>query len=37
MDTFERIHLGDLKQAAVVIASLVYQTANYPEKLPRKK
>jgi hypothetical protein len=36
MDTFERIQLGDLKQAAVVVASLVYQTANYPEKLPRK-
>jgi Zn-dependent M28 family amino/carboxypeptidase len=37
MDTFERIQLGDLKQAAVVIATLVYQTANYPEKLPRKE
>jgi carboxypeptidase Q len=37
MDTFERIHLGDLKQAAVVVATLVYQTANYPEKLPRKE
>lgn len=36
MDTFERIHLGDLKQAAVVMAAIVYQTANYPEKLPRK-
>lgn len=36
MDTFERIHLGDLKQAAVVVASLVYQTANYPTLLPRK-
>jgi hypothetical protein len=36
MDTFERIHLGDLKQAAVVVAALVYQTANYSEKLPRK-
>ncbi len=37
MDTFERIQLGDLKQAAVVVATLVYQTANYPEKLPRKE
>jgi hypothetical protein len=36
MDTFERLQLGDLKQAAVVVAALVYQTANYPEKLPRK-
>lgn len=36
MDTFERIQLGDLKQAAIVIATLVYQTANHPEKLPRR-
>jgi Zn-dependent M28 family amino/carboxypeptidase len=35
-DTFERIHLGDLKQAAIVVATLVYQTANYPERFPRK-
>jgi hypothetical protein len=37
MDTFDRIQLADLKQAAVVVATLVYQTANHPEKLPRKK
>jgi hypothetical protein len=37
MDTFERIQLGDLKQAAVVVATLVYQTANYSEKFPRKE
>jgi carboxypeptidase Q len=37
MDTFERIQLGDLKQAAVVVATLVYQTANHPEKFPRKE
>ncbi len=36
MDTFERIHLGDLKQAVVVVAALVYQTANHPTLLPRK-
>ncbi len=36
MDTFDRIQLGDLKQAAAVVATLVYQTANHPEKLPRK-
>lgn len=36
MDTFERIHLGDLKQAAVAVAALVFQTANYPTLLPRK-
>jgi hypothetical protein len=37
MDTFDRIQLADLKQAAVVVATLVYQTANHPEKLPRKQ
>ena len=37
MDTFERIQLGDLKQAAAVVATLVYQTANFPTKLPRKQ
>ncbi len=36
MDTYERIQQGDLMQAAVVVSSLVYQTANYSEKLPRK-
>ncbi len=36
MDTFERIQLGDLKQAAVVVATLVLQTSNYPTKLPRR-
>jgi len=36
MDTFERIHLGDLKQAVVVVAALVYQIANHPALLPRK-
>ncbi|MFP4556954.1 MAG: M20/M25/M40 family metallo-hydrolase [Bacteroidales bacterium] len=36
MDTYERIRQGDLKQAAIVVASLVYQTANYPDKLPRR-
>jgi hypothetical protein len=37
MDTFERIQLGDLKQAAAVVATLVYQTANFPAKLSRKQ
>lgn len=37
MDTFDRIQLADLKQAAAVVATLVYQTANYPDKLPRKQ
>ena len=27
---------GDLRQAAVVTASVLYQTANLPERLPRR-
>lgn len=36
MDVYERIQEPDMKQMAVVVASFVYLTANYPEKLPRK-
>jgi carboxypeptidase Q len=36
MDTYERCIPADLKQASVVIASLVYHTAMLDEKLPRK-
>ncbi len=36
MDTFERMHLGDMMQAATVVAVLVYHTAMRDEKLPRK-
>jgi Zn-dependent M28 family amino/carboxypeptidase len=36
MDVYDRIQRGDMMQAAVVMASLVYQTAIRDEKLPRK-
>jgi len=36
MDVLERIQEGDLKQAAVIIASFVYLTANADQELPRK-
>ena len=36
MDTFERMHLGDMMQAATVVAVLVYHTAMRDDKLPRK-
>ena len=36
MDVYDRIQRGDMMQAAVVMASLVYQTAIREEKLPRK-
>jgi hypothetical protein len=35
-DTFERIQEDDMKQAAVIMAAFVYQTAMRDEKLPRK-
>ncbi len=36
MDVYDRLQADDLKQMAAVVASLVYHTANRPEKLPRK-
>jgi Zn-dependent M28 family amino/carboxypeptidase len=36
MDVYDRIQPGDLMQASAVIASVVYDTANRPEMLPRK-
>ncbi|NVO85101.1 M28 family metallopeptidase [Hymenobacter terrestris] len=36
MDTYERLPADDLKQAAVVVASFVYQAAMRDAKLPRK-
>jgi len=36
MDVYDRIPAGDMMQAAVVMASLVYQTAMRDEMLPRK-
>jgi Zn-dependent M28 family amino/carboxypeptidase len=36
MDVYDRIQSADLMQAAAVIASFVYHTANRPDMLPRK-
>jgi carboxypeptidase Q len=35
-DVYDRIQAEDMKQAAVIMASFVLQTANRDEKLPRK-
>ena len=35
-DVYDRIQADDMKQAAVVMASFVYQAANRDEKLPRR-
>jgi hypothetical protein len=35
-DVYERIQPDDMKQAAVIMAAFVYQTATRDEKLPRK-
>jgi hypothetical protein len=35
-DTFERLQREDLVQAAVVVATFVWEAANRPEMLPRK-
>ena len=36
MDVFDRIQADDMKQAATIMASFVYNTAMRDEKLPRK-
>jgi hypothetical protein len=36
MDVYEAVFEEDLKQATIVIASLVYQTAMREERIPRK-
>jgi hypothetical protein len=36
MDVYDRIQADDMKQAAVIIASFVYNAAMRDEKLPRK-
>lgn len=36
MDTYERLLIPDLKQMAVIVASMVYLTSEREEKLPRK-
>ena len=35
-DTFDHLSIPDLKQAAVIVASFVYNTAMRTEKIPRK-
>ncbi len=35
-DLYDRIQADDMKQAAVIMASFVYNTANAEQKLPRK-
>nr|WP_291787105.1 M20/M25/M40 family metallo-hydrolase [Cecembia sp.] len=36
MDVYERMQFADMTQAAVIIAAMVYNTAQRDEKLPRK-
>ncbi len=36
MDVYDRIQAGDMMQSSAIVASLVYDTANRPEMLPRK-
>ncbi|HVV54199.1 MAG TPA: M20/M25/M40 family metallo-hydrolase [Mucilaginibacter sp.] len=36
MDTYDYLQMDDLKQAAIIVASFVYQAANRPEMMPRK-
>ena len=36
MDTYDHVIADDLKQAATIIASFAYHTAQRDEKLPRK-
>lgn len=36
MDTYDHLVPADLKQASVIVASILYQTAQRDEKLPRK-
>ncbi len=37
MDTYDHLVPDDLKQAAVIVATFVYHTAQRNEKLPRKE
>jgi carboxypeptidase Q len=36
MDVYDRLQRADLEQAAAIIASMVYNAATRPDKLPRK-
>ena len=37
MDTYDYLQMDDLKQAAIIVASFVYQAGIRPDLLPRKK
>ncbi|WP_040670523.1 M20/M25/M40 family metallo-hydrolase [Nitritalea halalkaliphila] len=36
MDLYERMQMPDMQQAAIIVAAMVYHTAQRDEKLPRK-
>jgi hypothetical protein len=36
LDTFDHLHSDDMRQAAVVVATLLVQAANRDEMIPRK-
>jgi len=36
-DNYDHLKIEDLKQAAIIVASFVYQTATRPDMLPRKE
>ncbi|MEO7265714.1 MAG: M20/M25/M40 family metallo-hydrolase [Ferruginibacter sp.] len=36
MDSYDHLQAADLQQAATIVASIVYNTANRDEKIPRK-
>jgi hypothetical protein len=36
MDLYERMQQGDMTQAAIIVAAMVYNTAQLDFKLPRK-
>ena len=36
MDSYDHLEIEDLKQAAIIVASFVYQTATQPDMIPRK-
>jgi carboxypeptidase Q len=37
MDTYDYLQIDDLKQAAIIVASFIYQASTRPDLLPRKK
>ena len=37
MDTYDHLVAEDLKQAAVIVAAFVYNTAQLDKKIPRKE